>query len=982
MRDSEAIARTRARPFAALSDGELAQSLADARGHERPGTPVTTFCVVDEAIRRRLGAWRLFDPAFEHEAVAPYRQMAQRVVDEDSCGSTASHTAGPYTSAADLPTSLDPVLDELGLSGGDRLIVATLVSVTERLRRQDAWDISLSAGFYAAVEESPMAGALAFRPTDEQVLAGLHMWRGKVVEMSAGEGKTIAAVFSAVRHAIEGRTAHVVTANDYLALRDAEHLAPVYESLGLSVSPVLQHMNDDERRSAYGADVVYGTVRELGFDFLRDNMRHSGWERVQRGLDAAIVDEADQVLIDESPTPLIISGAQSASRRAVHTADAVVREMAALQGRITERMVREARALPAGNERRAVLAALFLADPENEHITRLAVEDPGLARRIRADAADAIEFDIDSARVRDLYYRLDVERGAVIPTERGYRFVESRLGPTFDTSELEAAVERVRADSSPDLAGRRRAEERLDRRIARRRALSNQVHQAMRAHMLLRRGVDYVVAEGQVVLVDQLTGRRRPDTTYRLGLHTALEAKERLPVNPERQTAAQISIQGFLRQYTHLSGMTGTALPSRDELRRTYGLDVVSIPTTLPSGRVDMRPLVFGTMGEKLRATVDEVEACVRAGRPVLVGALTVEQSEAISGALRDRGIPHRTLNAVSSADEEAVVKAAGRRGAVTVATNMAGRGTDIVPEPGLGLHVIGTEMNPARRVDDQLRGRAGRQGRPGTTRFILSLEDRPLAGRPLGAGLQRRGGARNGALEPRALPVDDRKLERMQHLSTLDDEAQRAFLADYHRVLDGQTLTYYARRRAAQSSDAMYEECRRAAHGLARRTVERCFGAAPVTDYERRFDEMAAEMSLDFRVDCEELWGLGLDSLNRGLAELLTDRLDEARSAMGAARFDELARPVLIQTGDDLWCGHIERLQEMMAGAALAPADHRSAVAAFQHSCAAEFDGFVQDTLDSFIPRLLAAADTELAQHDPEPRDIELPAELAGILV
>ena len=972
MRDSDAIARIRARPFAALSDGELAHALAEAREHEETVAPAATFGVVAEAIRRRLGAWRLFDPEFEHKAVASYRGMAQQVVEEISRRST-SRNNGPRQGA------VDSVLDEMGMSDSDRLIVGTLASVMDRLRSQDPWDIELPASFYDAIEDSPMAEALAFAATDEQVLAGLHMWRGGVVEMSAGEGKTIAAVFPAVRHSVEGRRVHVVTANDYLALRDAEHLAPVYESLGVTVGAVLQHMNDDERRSAYGADVVYGTVRELGFDFLRDNMRHSDWEGVQRGLDAAIVDEADQVLIDESPTPLIISGSRPASRRAAHTANVVVQEMAALQERVTERLARTAQALPNGGEKRRVLAALFMADPENEYITRLAAQDPGTARRIRSDAADAIEF-ADSTQVDELYYRLDEDNGSVIPTERGHRFVESRLGAVFDTSGLEAELERVRADSGPDVAGRRRVEDRLDRRISRRRALSNQVQQAMRAHLLLRRGVDYVVAEGQVVLVDQLTGRRRPDTTYRNGLHTALEAKEGLPIKPERQAAAQISIQGFLRQYAHLGGMTGTALASRDELRRMYGMDIMRVPTTLPSRRVDMQPLVFGTTSEKLRAMVDEVESYVRAGRPVLVGTQTVEQSQAVSGVLRDRGIPHRTLNAVNSADEGAIVKAAGQPGAVTVATNMAGRGTDIVPDAGTGLHVIGTEMSPSRRVDDQLRGRAGRQGQAGTTRFMVSLEDRPLAGRSLGAGLRDRGPAHDQASGP--LRVDDRKLERIQDLSTLDDEAQRAFLSDYYRVLDGQTLAYYSRRRATPASDAMYEECVLASRGLAGRAVARCFGAAPVTDYDRRFDDLAATTYLDFGLDCEGLWGLGLDALEQGLGDLLAGRLEEARTALGAARFDGLARAVLVQTGDDLWCGHLERLQEMMAVAPLAPLDHRSAVAAFQRDCGVEFEGFLLDTLDSFVPRLLEVADSEIGRHNPEPEDIELPAELARIMV
>ncbi len=955
MRDPEAIARIKARPFAGLSDGELAQALAEIRRQAVRGAQVETFGIVDEVIRRRLGAWRLFDTEFEHEAVAPYREMARRAVEAGSS------------------------LDGMGLSGGERRIVETIAWVSQQLRRKEPGDIALPAAFYEAVERSPMADALEFAATGEQVLAGLHMLRGRVVEMSAGEGKTIAAVFPAVRHFVEGRRVHVVTANDYLALRDAERLAPVYESLGLTVRAVLQHMNDEERRGAYGADVVYGTVRELGFDFLRDNMRHSARERVQRRLDVAIVDEADQVLIDESPTPLIISGGPSAGRRSIHAADSVVREMVELQARTADRLVRMAGDLPAGAERRRVLAALLLADPENKYLTRLTSEEPGLADRIRIWASDAIEFD-ERGPVDDLHYRLDAEGASVVPTERGYRFIESRLGPAFDTSGPENALERAGAASGGDVAWRRQEERRLDRRIARRRALANQVHQAMRAHLLLRRGEDYIVAEGRVVLVDRLTGRRRPDSTYRNGLHSALEAREGLPVNPERRTAAQISTQGFLRRYSHLAGMTGTALSSGDEIRRLYGLDVVRVPTTLPSRRVDLQPLVFGTAGRKLRAIVDEVERCVNAGRPVLVGTQTVEQSEVVSGALWDRGIAHRTLNAVNSADEDAVVKAAGRPGAVTVATNMAGRGTDIVPEPGAGLHVIGAELNPSRRVDDQLRGRAGRQGQPGTTRFMLSLEDRPVAGRTLGAGIRRRA-RRRGPADPGAVPVDERELERVQDLSTLDDEAQRAFLSDYYRVLDGQTLAYYAHRLRTQDSGDVLEECAGAARGLAARTVERCLGIAPFDDYERRFDELADEMHLDFGLDCEGLWGLGLDELARRLGDMLVDRLEGARAALGPSRFDELARVVLVQAGDDLWCGHLERLQEMMAIAPLAPAGHKSAIAAFQRDCAAEYEGFVRDTRDSFIPRLLAAADSEAALRNIEPRDVDLPAELAGIL-
>ncbi len=807
---------------------------------------------------------------------------------------------------------------------------------------------------------------LSFRATEEQVLAGLLLWRGKVVEMNAGEGKTLAAAFPAALHTAAGRSVHVITANDYLAVRDAETLAPVYESLGLTVSAVAQSMNDDERRSAYGANIVYGTVRELGFDFLRDNLRYSESETVQGKLDAAIIDEADQALIDEAATPLIISGEGAGNRRGVHKADAAVREMVALQRRISDSMIEKAHAdLPTGSRRR-LLAALFLADPESEYLTRLAAGDPKLARRIRADAADAIELDGDSTRIRDLYYYLDAEGGAVTLTDRGHRFVESRLGPIFDTGGLEAGVERVRADAELGLVERRRSSERLGRRIARMHARANQVHQALRAHLLLRRGVDYVVSDGAVALVDEVTGRRKPGTRYQHGLHAALETKERLPLTPERGAAAQISIQGFLRQYANLCGMTGTALSSRDEIRRAYGLDVVSVPTTFPSQRVDLPSRVFVSHDEKMRAVVEEVEECRRAGRPALVGALTVEQSEEISSTLQSHGIPHRVLNAVNSADEEAIVSSAGRRGAVTVATNMAGRGADIVPEPSLGLHVIGTEVNAARRIDDQLRGRAGRQGQPGTTRFILSLEDKALAGRLQVAG--------------------DGGIERAQLFSTLDDEARRGVLADYYRALEGQTLAYYGMRRSTMTSNGMYEECIQAARDAAREVVDERFGADPSTDYERRFDEMASAVSLDFGVDCEELWGLGVVALRDGLEEMLARRVNAAREMVGKARFDEIARVTLLQAGDGLWSERLVLLQDMMIGAALTASSHASAVADFQRGCIEEYDSFLRETRSVFLRKLLAVVDSEshfTTGEDArvEGQGAELRAELSAIL-
>jgi preprotein translocase subunit SecA len=526
-----------------------------------------------------------------------------------------------------------------------------------------------------------MVGAgegLRFRPTDQQLLAGWHLCAGRIVELAAGEGKTVAAAFPTALYGLLGRTTHVVTANDYLAARDCERLAPVYRALGLTVGAVLDHMAGPERRESYANRIIYGTLREFAFDYLRDRLAMSADEQIQGPLDAAIIDEADQTLLDEAVTPLIIAGTPVVSRRNIVRANRAVRQLVAEQARLAAECRRQlqqsAEDGQADDKSAMLLARALLAQPDDEATRRLAAAQPRLRRRARSlldtDGSGRPHPEV----AEGLYCAVHSEGRSFGLLPEGVAFLEARLGDFYS------------ADAADANRGSRRAVQRAN--------LVNQVHQLLRAHLLLRRGVEYVVEDDQVVLVDRDTGRPRPDTHYQDGLHPAVEAKEGVTVHPDRRSLGAISVPGFVRRYRSLAGLTGTAQAATGEFRRLYGLDVEVIPDPRhrlgnTPGRRDLPSRVYAHPDDQLSALVDEVRHCQRSGRPTLVATRTVGQSEAVSLRLTQAGIPHRLLNAATSPEEADVVRAAGRPGAVTVATNMAGRGTDVILPPDLDRLVL-----------------------------------------------------------------------------------------------------------------------------------------------------------------------------------------------------------------------------------------------------------------------------------------------------
>ena len=1095
---SEVLDQVAARPFASHSDAGLRNTLINLKspelhhGSQNPAPKFTgeltedlskdlqaaVFALVDESVSRRLGAWRLFDPSFDLQELEVYDQIADRLMESRQYAASRQRWNHQLptgeTFIKELTNGLMPCLEDLDLDLDDREIVGALVYVKEVSGGKYGWDILLPAEFYRALASKDARGLLDFRATDEQVLAGLLLFRGEIVEMTAGEGKTIAAVFPAVMHTMLGRSVHVITANDYLASRDSSLLAPVYRSLGISVDAVLSHMIDEERRESYEQQVIYGTMREFGFDFLRDNLKMSPTEQVQGPLEVAIVDEADHALIDEARTPLIIAGDPVVTRRAYARVKNCITKLILLQEDLVPGLAAQLTlAEPKSKSFPRLLAQLLLAQPENQLLRGRLAQYPGHYKRalslIDQDGSDYPGYGGDPLTA-ELFYAVDPERRYVTLTEKGLTLLEADLGSFFDGKDLERELVLVRSNPELSLAGRRRETNRLTRQLSLRYNLGNQVYQMLRAYLLLEKDVDYLVTEDCVVLIDRYTGRPRPDSRYQEGLQQAIEAKEGVTVNHDAEAQAQISVRGFAHQYQWIAGMTGTANSAVDEFRQNYAMDVAVIPTTRPLLRRDFPCRVYLTQSDKLAAIAEEVAFCQRVGRPVLVGTWTVQQSAEMSRVLTDHGVVHRLLNAVTSDEEAQIVQAAGAFGAVTVATNMAGRGTDIILDPdlnrritgkyqemvhqllasdairvalrcytkgeadllwaelsgsgnytvtrktrgdweelvvtsqaaqvtneeelpadapsycldfGLGLYVIGAEFNESPRIDLQLKGRSGRQGEFGWTRWFLSLEDRPLFSHAQAALVSSGAGETDpsGRFYYEGEEVDQR-LDRLQESLDREAEAQRSLAQDYAGVADSVTGTYYRARRQVMESADLMPFCLEFAGEKGTLLTEEYFAGFYFDDYGLQFSRLAEELEEDYGVDCSGLWGMGLDQLPEELGSLLAIKLGVMASRLGRKGFSDLARLLWLQTVDELWRDHICEQQEMMLNAQLMNHGHQSAVADYVIQSSRAWQGFQRRVAGLFLSRVLTFPGINPVDIIPEPAaPVELVEDAALIL-
>ena len=646
-----------------------------------------------------------------------------------------------------------------------------------------------------------------------QLIGGIVLHQGKIAEMSTGEGKTLVETLPVYLNALPGKGVHVVTVNDYLAKRDSEWMGMLFEFHGLKVDCIDKHQPSSEaRRKAYLADITYGTNNEFGFDYLRDNMCRTPQELVQRGHNYAIVDEVDSVLIDDARTPLIISG--PTFKDDDQEFDALRPQIEKLynqQRQLVTKILAEAKSLlsgtPTAEQEKKGGELLFRAHrglPKNNALIKF-LSEPGMKTLMQKTENFYLQEQGKNMPKIDgeLYFVIDEKLNSIDLTDKGVDALSAEAhNPEYyilpDVGSLMAEVEK--SDLSPEEKTARKSEIMRDYAIQ-----SDRVHtinQLLKAYALFERDVEYVVIDNEVKIVDEQTGRIMEGRRYSDGLHQAIEAKERVKVEKATQTYATITLQNYFRMYAKLAGMTGTAETEAGEFWNIYKLDVVCIPTNRPVIRQDMDDLVYKTKREKYNAIIEEIERLIKAGRPVLVGTTSVEVSELLSRMLKGRGIPHNVLNAKLHKKEADIVAEAGKAGTVTIATNMAGRGTDIKLGPGVkeagGLAIIGTERHESRRVDRQLRGRAGRQGDPGSSQFYVSLEDnlmRLFASQRIAAVMDRFGYKEGENIQARMIT---KSIERAQKKVEENHFGIRKRLLEYDDVMNAQREVIYTKRRHA----------------------------------------------------------------------------------------------------------------------------------------------------------------------------------------
>jgi len=780
---------------------------------------------------------------------------------------------------------LEPELERLS----DAELQARTPAFRERVERGEPLDDLLPEAF-ATVREAARR-TLGQRHFDVQLIGGMVLHRGSIAEMKTGEGKTLVATLPTYLNALTGRGVHIVTVNEYLARFHAEWMGDVFRFLGLSVGAVYHGLSDVERKKAYGSDVTYATNNELGFDYLRDNMKLSVESCVQRDLHYAIVDEVDSILIDEARTPLIISGPSEENTQIYKVANQVI---------------------------------------------------PSLRAGEKGDPSKGIEETGD--------YWIDEKAHSATLTEQGIHKVEKmlRLSNLYDPEML---------------------------------PVLHAVNQALVAHSLKKRDVDYLVETGEsgkreVVIIDEFTGRKMPGRRWSDGLHQAVEAKEGIQVQSENQTLASVTFQNFFRMYDKLSGMTGTADTEAPEFAKIYDLDVVNIPTNRPMIRDDMADVVFKTKAEKFEAVAEEIKERQQHGQPCLVGTIAVETSEMLSRKLKKKGVRHNVLNAKHHAREADIVAQAGRKGAVTISTNMAGRGTDILlggnpefmaldqcghdrhhPEFPVwlskfeaqcagerdevvaagGLHIIGTERHESRRVDNQLRGRAGRQGDPGSSQFFLSLEDdllRIFEGDRVKQWWDRVGVEEGEAIENRLL---SRVIENAQKKVEARNFDIRKHLLDYDDVMNKQRKAFYARRRQVLAAENVHEEVIEMTEGIIVSLLERHWPEKGEPDAEA-LSALAVDLEAQFGASFDPAAAPFVDgagrpasdrnAVGRAVLERLEQLLEEkARGCKEKdAEYPDLAYPplewferdIILRILDTQWKDHLHSMDGLREGIGL----------------------------------------------------------------
>ncbi|WP_372739052.1 preprotein translocase subunit SecA [Neptunomonas sp.] len=756
----------------------------------------------------------------------------------------------------------------------EKLSDAEIIAKTEDFKQQIAngttLDVILPEAFALVREASKRS--MGMRHFDVQLIGGITLHEGNVAEMRTGEGKTLVATLAVYLNALEGKGVHLVTVNDYLASRDAEWMRPLYEALGLTVGVVLSRQDPEVKRAAYAADITYGTNNEFGFDYLRDNMAFSLAEKVQRDFHYAVVDEVDSILIDEARTPLIISGPAEDSSAMYKKVNLLIPQLTRFDGEI---------------------------DPK------------------------------DTEQNINEHFVVDEKNRTVELTEAGHQIIEELLTKEGILAEGESLY----------------APHNLN--------CLHHVLAALRAHNLFIRDKDYIIQDGQVVIVDEHTGRIMPGRRWSEGLHQAVEAKEGVPIQLESQTLASTTFQNYFRLYQKLAGMTGTADTEAFELRQTYGLDVLVIPTNQPVARIDSNDIIFLTMEEKYDAIIKEIRDCRERGQPVLVGTASVESSELISNYLNKANVEHNVLNAKNHEREASIITDAGRPGAVTIATNMAGRGTDIKLGGNLeaelealdnpteeelaaanadwearhqqviaagGLHIIGTERHESRRIDNQLRGRAGRQGDPGSSRFFLSLEDdlmRIFASDRVRGFMQALGMEKGEAIEHKMVSNAIEKAQRKVEGRNFDI---RKSLLEYDDVANDQRTVIYNQRNELMASDDISDTIVAIRQEVIDKSIS---NHIPPQSLAEQWDvaglerALEAEFALALPVQqwLDEDSSLHEETLREKIQAEISGAYELKATIAGEQSIRLFEKQVMLQVLDTLWKEHLQTMDHLRQG-------------------------------------------------------------------
>jgi len=788
-------------------------------------------------------------------------------------------------------------------------------------------------------------------PFDVQLMGAIVLHEGKIAEMATGEGKTLVATLPLFLNALLGKGVHLITVNDYLAQRDSEWMAPIFEFHGLTVGCNIGGMDNKAKRAAYELDVTYGTNSEFGFDYLRDNMASSIDDLVQRDLQYAIVDEVDSVLIDEARTPLIISGPVAESKNFYKELKPVISKLVFAQNQLVKRYLAQIKTLVNSEEADfeelgRLLLLVKRAAPRNKQFLKLMKE--GELKKLVTDYEGTIMRDKKMYTIdEELFFSVDERNNSVELSEKGNNMVSQKEPDLFVMESLDEALEKIDKDEGLPYDKKQKVKDEITQKFLDKNEKLHNIKQLLKSYMLFQKDVDYVVTDNKVIIVDKFTGRMMPGRRFSDGLHQALEAKESVKIEEASQTFATITLQNYFRMYDKLAGMTGTAVTEESEFLEIYKLPTVVIPTNEPITRQDHNDMIYISKNEKYKAIIDEIEYWHKLQKPVLVGTISVEVSETLGRLLRRRGIKHNILNAKHHEQEAEIVKNAGQPGAVTIATNMAGRGTDIklgkgvVTKPkeeyrdidakpteeypfGLpldGLHVVGTERHESRRIDRQLRGRSGRQGDPGSSRFYLSLEDdlMRLFGSERIAPMMMKMGLQQG--EAITHPWMTKAVSRAQKRVENYNFEIRKQLIKYDEVMNQQREVIYQYRRNVLKGYNLNLEILDMVKDTLAMTIEDIYGNL-VYEEDWNLEHICSWLKNNLNVQLEpselETGRKDLAALQDVVEEKVLAAYQQRENEMGSEQMRELERRALLSVVDENWREHLREMDLMKEGIGL----------------------------------------------------------------